>query len=124
MNIFKQIKYGWQKYKRGFSDEDVWDFDSYLAEIIIAGLKRLKEINHGCPGDLWDEKAKNDECHRWNEILEEMIQGFEASQEMDRPAYIKGNFKKEIDFERLKNLEKKYNRGMELFCRYFRNLWD
>jgi len=122
--FLKQIKYGWQKYKRGWSDEDVWDFDSYLTGIIIPALKRLKENHVGCPGDLWDEKVKNNECHKWQEILEEMIQGFKACEEIDKPSWIKGGFRREVDIKRLDVLEKKYKRGMELFCRYYRNLWD
>jgi len=122
--IFRDIKYFWQRGRRGWADSDVWSLDSYLIEIIIPALKQLKENHVGCPGELWDEKATNNECHKWQEILEEMIRGFKACQEMDKALWIKGNFTKEPDIKRLDALEAKYKRGMELFCKYFRNLWD
>jgi len=36
MRIFKEIKWFWQRGKRGWADCDVWGFQDYLTDIIIA----------------------------------------------------------------------------------------
>jgi hypothetical protein len=42
--MFKSIKYFIQRGKRGYSDEDVWDFDNYLCSIIPPAIRELKRI--------------------------------------------------------------------------------
>jgi len=91
-------------------------------------LNRLKKISHGCPSEFWDSEAINNECHKWDGedgILEEMIQGFEALKTLDGHHNWKiGQIKKEIDWEKIKLLQKKYKKGMKLFVKYFPNLLD
>ena len=126
MNILKKIKYGFQRYKRGYSDEDIWDFDSYLCDILIPVLRTFSKKNMGCPSEFWDTEAKNDECHKWQETLEEMAQGFDAVIELDRPRWMleKKLGEKEIDLKAIKLLQKKADKGLALFIKYFRCLWD
>ena len=129
MNILKEIKYFIQRGKKGFSERDLWSFDDYLCEIIPPALRQLAKRSCGCPGNLWDDKKTNDHCHRWKEILEEIAQGFEAIQQimdLDFFKFIKkdGHYSHEIDKEKERLLTKKYERGMELFVKYFMNLWD
>jgi len=126
MSLFRNIKYFIQRGRRGYSDEDLWGFNDYLCKIIPPALRHLKN-GTGCPGDLWDGKAKNDECHKWDEILEEMAQGFEATEEIGNPKMMwveKDKWEQEVDVLKYKQLNKKYNRGMDLFKKYFMNLWD
>lgn len=124
-HIFQDIKWFCQRGKRGWADCDVWDFNDYLAGIIIAGLERLKKEHHGCSSEFWDEKVENDECHKWSETLEIMIQGFKAYKDSyDEPKWIKGKFKQEIDSKKIDLLEKKFQHGIKLFAKYFAHLWD
>lgn len=37
-----EIKYFWQRGRRGYSDRDVWDFDNYLANVIAHILREIK----------------------------------------------------------------------------------
>jgi len=128
--MFKSIKSFIQRGKRGYADSDWYSFHSYLTDIIIPNIRKLKDNVHGCPGDLWDESAKNNETHKWTEILEEIAQGFEAAKFLDGYGYHKwvplpeGGSKLEIDTESLNNAYKKMTRGMELFGKYYINLWD
>jgi len=122
--MLKKIKWFIQRGKRGYADCDIWDFSDYLTDIIIAGLKILKENQHGCPSQFWDKEAVNNECHKWQEILEKMIQGFEAYKQVNDWRFIVGKFEQKIDKKRLELLEEKYNRGMKLFARFFAHLWD
>lgn len=129
MNIFKEIKWGYQRVKYGYSDRDLWSFDDYLCDIIPPAIRNLKEQVSACPGDLYDKTIKNDECWKWKEILEEIAQGFEAAKDLTHLKYFK-NVKKGkyyirgIDKKRRKMLSKKHDRGMELFHKYFFALWD
>lgn len=126
-NWIREIKWFIQRGKRGWADCDVWSFDNYLNKIIIAGIERLAKNQMGCPGEFWDETRKNDECHRWRETLEEMRQGFMAMEEQDNHSYFFKRNKEgqnEFDKERNEQLEKKVLRGLELFCKHYRSLWD
>ena len=126
-NIFRDIKHFIQRGRRGWADCDVWNFDDYLCDIIIAGIERLQKDQLGCPSDFWDESAKNDECHRWIECLEEMKQGFMAVKEQDEIHYsfkTDKNGERIIDLKRIDQLEKKMERGLSLFAKHFRALWD
>lgn len=130
--MFELLKHYYQRCKYGFSYQDVWSFDDYLCDIIPPAVRKLKEDCCGCPGELWDKERINDECHRWKEILEEIAQGFEAAQKITGLKYFKYEkskdspdyFVHEIDEKKAKLLTKKYERGMELFSKYFLSLWS
>lgn len=129
--MFEELKYFIQRGRRGYSDRDLWNFDEYLYKIIPPALRHLAKRSFGCPSELWDEKDKNNECHKWSEILEEIAQGFEAAKEIDTSfgcQYKKelkdGAYTYEYDKKRAKLLTEKFERGMDLFKKYFLNLWD
>lgn len=90
---------------------DAWDFHSYLASVIAAGVRELAENIHGCPGPLVDISGGDiDEgCRRWRAILEEIVAGFEAEVQADR------------DFE---PRPPEFERSLELLGIWWRDLWD
>src|SRR5258708_7263452 len=51
---YRIIKRGTQRWRRGWSDEDVWGFDTYLASVLAGGLKRLAGHHHGVPMEFSD----------------------------------------------------------------------
>jgi hypothetical protein len=85
------FKYKIQRANRGWADCDIWSLDNYLAEWIPDALKRLKDVKHGIPmevfptdpqyidhtGNATDEAMKI-ASKTWDEILGKMIAGFEA----------------------------------------------
>jgi len=122
-----RIKHYWQRATRGYSDEDLWGFQDYLSVMIPSALRRLKEMNSSCPSDLYDEKKVNDEFHKWNEILEEIAQGFEATKNPDCMYWDKakeGYMEMKYDKKKSAQQAKKFERGMDLFKEYYYNLWD
>ena len=131
-NWIKEIKYRWQRSKRGYADCDWWSFHAYLTDLIIPNIRKLKDNVNGCPGDLYDKERVNDECHKWKEILEEIAQGFEAAKFLDGFGYHKwvdsethkGAKTLKIDEESINNAYIKMQRGLELFKQYYVNLWD
>lgn len=125
--MFRKLKFYYNRITKGWSDEDVWDVGYYLDKIIPPMVRKLKE-GCGCPSELYDDAKKNDECHRWKEVLEEIAQGFEAHNAIHHGRLIKlengdGTWTDKIDEEREKQLTKKYKRGMELFMEYHSHLW-
>lgn len=126
--MFRKIKAFIQRGKKGWADEDVWSFDHYLAGLIVGALDSLKKNSIGCPGHLYDKKNINNECWKWKQIIEEIRQGFKASQQLFTFDYLmaekNGVLKKELDIKREQDLTKKYKRGIKLFCKYFQCLWD
>lgn len=129
--MINKIKYFIQRGKSGYSTEDLWNFQNYLCSIIPPALRHLKENSTGCPGLLWDKEKVNDECHKWKEILEEVAQGFEAAKEIEnsmgcqfKKELKNGAYTYEYDIERAKLLTQKFQKGMDLFKKYFFSLWD
>lgn len=49
--LFKNIKYAWQRATKGYCDCDVWDLRNYLTYIMRDSISELSEIAHGFPGD-------------------------------------------------------------------------
>ena len=127
--MLKEIKYFIQRGKRGYSDRDLWDFDSYLSEILPPALRKLSKQAYGCPGELWDKDAVNTECHKWAEILEEMAQGFEVATAIKNMQFFESvksgsGYTREINREKQKLLTEKFEKGMGLFAKYYLDLWD
>ena len=128
--MLRKIKKFVQRGRRGYADEDVWSFDQYLCEIIPPAIRQIEEKGVGCPSEFYDDAKKNDECHHWRELLEEIAQGFEAAKIIinhDCTSWKEskeGNFTREIDNEKLAHASQKMKRGLALFSEHFLNLWD
>ncbi len=99
----RRIYWFMQRGFRGYGDNDTWDFDSYLANVIIGGLKQFKKYYHG------KEPTKSQ--------LNDIIKGFEANLKL---------IDEHIphDSEQYRELNNKFHRGMYLLEKYFNYLWD
>lgn len=113
----KGIKWFFQRGKKGYSDYDVWGFDSYLCKVIIGGLEQLKNNHCGCPSDLFDADKDDNECWKWVEVLDKIINGFKAAERIIDYDY-------DIAAGEYDGLKKEFDEGMELFKKYFFGLWD
>ena len=129
-----------RKVKIHIDNYDVWNMDATLALIILPMLKLLKEKKHGSPfvddNDVPDnlgirstdvirketdsEYDWDDNIHaRWNWVLDEMLYTFE-SMLREEEFYRDGIF----DSERFKEYNARIDRGLLLFGKYYRGLWD
>ena len=129
MNSINQMKWFFQRGKRGCAECDFWDFNNYLIDIIMAGIEYLKNHSHGCPSEFYDETNINNECEKWIIVLDEILEGFKAGKRIinNDCLHLKernGYYEQVFDEEEAKYLAKKFDRGMELFCKYFLELWD
>ncbi len=115
-NAKYEIKCAWQRVFRGYDDSWNWGLYQQLQTIIPKCVRWMKKNHLGCPGNLYDEKNKRDNCWKWKEILEKIAKGFEAKQKISDNYLFKG--------KRFEKLDKQQKEGMKLFVKYFNNLWD
>ena len=89
-------------YKHDFPLSEVWETDHILAKLIVPRLRAFKDMDkHGSLDGL--------DMRRWNQIIQKMIDAFVLMQ----------------DYIVLTDEDnKKIAEGLELFCKYFRYLWD
>ena len=134
-SIKNKIKMAYQRAKRGYADQDVWDLHSWFMEIMPKMLQNLKDTSHGFPIEFKSESE-------WFEILERMIF---LLHEMDEDSCTYKNPYEDKWFEvvthqkRDEELVKMYlgeeknkwnyinlckKEFFDLFSKYFYNLWD
>lgn len=132
---------------------DTWGMDQTLALIILPMLKQLKETKHGSPHVAVDDVpaelrptdvpnesngyTDNTVHQRWDWAMGEMIWAFEQlvdddneSQFFDHSEYNENDSfteqlsKIKCDHDGLKAHQARIDRGLALFGKYFRGLWD
>jgi len=97
-------KWSKQRKKLGFDDRDLWSLDHTIVKFVLPRLIRFREVASGYPGNLTEKK--------WNKILDQMIYSMKAiCDEWENTAI------------GAQDEEKKINRGLYLFGKYFRGLW-
>ena len=103
-----------ERAQRGFSVEDVWSFDCYLAGVIAGGCRELARISHGAPTSCYANpdaieqatKADSDEAMEcWKGILEDIARGFEGYAINDTPT-------------------PEFHRAFTLLRKHWGDLWD
>lgn len=93
-----------KKRKRGYySEKECWDLYIYLAKDIAKALKSFKKANkNSYPGNL-------NNMEEWHYILDKMIYSFETIS------------KDSIEID--DNIDK-IESGLDLFSKYYMDLWD
>lgn len=93
----RQSLHATQRYQQGFSDIDMWNFDYFLADVIVAGCNWMIAEGKGTPVVL-------DSGEDWNAILKEIRDGFshrDDTSELNPP-----------------------KRAWKLLRKYFKYMWD
>lgn len=157
-NTYYAIKWFIQRGVRGWSNRDTWGLDNYMSGWLPQALRYLKEHKNGTPLAVYPEGAEyidetgnpTDEASaiasaRWDEIMDKMIEGFEANNRLGDCLYEKelGPYPshrpkgvsaeawakiKDDHFIAMRALEARdqalLEEGLALFAKYFQNLWD
>lgn len=90
-------------HKNDFPIEEVWNTDNTLAQLIAPRLLAFKALDkHGYPPSLKSMRE-------WNNTIQKMVDAFELMK------YVRTL----SDDEKVSVRE-----GLELFCKYYLNLWD
>ena len=125
--LFSSLKWKIQRFKRGYADVDVWDFESWFLDIIPKMLTQLKKQLHGCPINM--------EFKDWENYLQEMINHLEiASTIEDIDDYYPEDYKylseseknslREKSIEHIKYCEEELHKGLKMLEERFFDLWD
>lgn len=141
-----------RKIKIKYHNYDTWSLDHTLSLIILPGLKQLKATNHGYGqvdnSDLPTACLKNASGEeRWEWVMDEMIWAFNEIandcpgekefftgnsdliwtkvENSDLYQAIQGpNHTFHIDSDGKRKYDDRIQRGLILFGKYYRNLWD
>ena len=90
-------------HKHDYPIEEVWNTDNVLAQFIAPRLQAFKALDkHGYPPGCMDMRE-------WNNIIQKMIDAFELMKYVHTPS---------------PDENKTIEQGLDLFCKYYRNLWD
>lgn len=66
-NRLLEIRWFWQRGRRGWSIKDTWSFDLYICGVLSSGVAWLAEHDHGYPGvEPWETPEK------WKAYLEDL----------------------------------------------------
>ena len=146
----RAFKWWWQRRTRGFDNRELWDLWYPLAEHIAPRLRAFAE-SPGCsyPSGIMaeshgidDEDSKN--VKLWHNMVEKMARAFELmlldGNDLDysdikitpgekTACGRKMNIEKDDDMDAERNRimnerEEEIQEGLELFIKYFRDLWD
>lgn len=118
----REVRWGIQRWRRGYSDRDVWNLDNHLATIIPPMMRQLGHELHGVPGTL--AMAFEVETHEermelataeWRRILEAVAVGFESWPNLDEA---------DPGSERYDELVRNWETGTALFIEHFGGFWD
>ena len=157
-NVYREVKFAYQRVVRGWDDRAVWSVDYWLDDMMPAVLRQLKEDKHGTPSEMFptgpefmDEDGNANEAGwaianaRWDEIMDKMIAGFEASRRvkshlyeeelgpypLHRPKGMPKDEWKEVRHQHFlasrvleERDEKIFKEGMALFAEHYWSLWD
>ena len=161
-NYWCTLKYFCQRGYRGYAECDHWDADSYFETVMHGVIRDLRDHNNGFPAHLSDypmgENPKDGEAQdtgaeKWQAILNEIVEGFEASLEhrledtvplgtySDEPIEwedVEGSegklmqikdtgrapFNRDLFQEWEKPLLAKRKRGLELLVEHWGSFWD
>lgn len=105
-----------QRFKRGYSDEDVWNMDTWFIETITPMLHQLKTRGIGSPAYLTEDE--------WRDILSQMLNHLYFMNE-DNVIKFLGYSTTTKNHERINEILLDHkNKFFELFSKYFYDLWD
>ena len=125
----------------GYSERDCWDIGYHLDEKIPAMLRWLKEHKHGVPQEFLDKAIEkrggtlgweygvnydNDDIEEaarmYNAMLDVIIDGFEGQRKIkdDDWEFTTLEARQEKHYE----CRAAFERGMNLFVKYYDTLWD
>lgn len=126
-SLIASLRWKIQRFKRGYSDVDVWDFEAWFLEIIPKMLTQLKEELHGYPVDM--------EFEDWEKYLEKMIDHFNVASTIDDfDEYYPDDYKylseseknslREKSIEHDKYCKEELHKGLKMLEERFFDLWD
>jgi len=101
----REKKFAKQRLSRGFDDSETWSLRDTIANFILPRLKRFKKVQRAFPADITAEE--------WDSIIDKMIISFEM---------VKRD-KWDVDLSKAREQLKKIDEGLNLFAKWYLDLW-
>ena len=140
--LIYDIKSAWQRAKNGYSHADVWDFSDWFSNNIIHMLDDLINNQSGYPGtedvdspEKWDQilrymkfcfqESREDTCSQQNKIKDpifNMIENDDGTITFTKNDSFEQWSKRERELSEYR--QKMKNEGLDLFKKYYYELWD
>lgn len=104
-DFFNNIKWKYQRAKRGYSEYDLWEIDYWFINTFSRMLRDFVKINHGYPSDK--ETPEN-----WEK---EILHNADLLEQLEIDLY---------DYDRIDEIEKNRDEFFEWLKNNLWNLWD
>jgi len=127
-DFLREVKWAWQRVFRKWDDRVTWGLDCYLSEIVPQVLDTIRRMNiKGISADYLDEVGYFDAdenqqealtekaAERFDLVLKDVADGFRAYSDMDDVS---------PSSEAYAELMEKFQKGMNLFVKYFSSFGD
>ena len=143
-----------QTWRTGFPHEQAWNFFSWHSETVLPRLKFLRNNLNGCPSEMFEkdyddtseakrELALDKAFRKWEKTLDKMIWSFEHWEDTNDPIKPKdydprhkkttysddsvgyeGLDDRKWDWTPCEKHKERTQEGLDLFAKYYLNLWD
>lgn len=122
--MINKIKQFIQRGIQGYSDEDLWNLDYYLASLISRSVKDFKKIQHGIPPEIYQEYEKMNLSSDVIDIF--AVKDWEKQLDLlsDKFAELINIFDKIYDGMTKEEVDKKIEESFDLLKENFHNLND
>jgi len=144
MDFSYWLKRKWQQLTTGFEHHESFDYFHWNAKMAVPRLKMLRDNLHGCPSEFAPEgKSVEEGVEEWTEILNKIIWAFENIDNEPMPKkpddydprqtvteYDDGSVSykafddRKWDWSEAKEHARKVQEGLDLYGKYYLNLWD
>lgn len=130
--LFSKIKYAFQRMKKGYCDEDVWDIDDWFLNIMPNMLCELKENKRGVPTAFCEEiyrkrhlgksESETTDAFRFNKVDSNEFEAIcaEWDKTLEHMAYL---FREACKGDNSGENRKQLDEAFALFTKYFNCLW-
>lgn len=102
----------WMRARKGYDRNSIWNFQYWHSKKMVQMLTELRDNKHTHPCDMTPEE--------WDEILNEIIAGFQATIDMEELIYV-DRTRHDAEYEPLLAI---FNHGMDLMKEHYFSLWD
>ena len=120
VQFFKNCKYAWQRIVRGYSDMDLWNFDTYLQKVMSCGIRSFTEIMTGYP----DGYETFEDWKKELLVIADLIEKFNTDDCIDWDSDAKGAEFLEMCENATEESEIAKEAVFDWMKRHFNSLWD
>lgn len=118
--FFKNCKYAWQRITRGYSDLDLWNFDTYLQKVMSCGIRDFADMTTGYPNGY-------ETFEDWKKellVIAELIEKFNPDDLVDWDEKTRGEEIKKMYEDATEESEIAKEAVFDWMKRHFNSLWD